>query len=352
MTLFNKYPSAIYIRKKSLEFFVGENRKSLEFPEDTISSTDIVSPTKYEELIEEFITRNNLQKQKVLLILSEEVLFDKTFPSEDLKILDGKINEFLNMIPIEPEKIAKKTIESDKGIYFFAVNKSLFETLVEILERLEIEVLAVVPLTTFSTENILNIDIIKKIFDDRSLLNEANLLSVNPNFDNYSSVKKILSFLVFLILIGGVLVYLLKNDYLKFSVPFLSENSNSVKETTQPIPTTVNTTVTPSVASPSGILSRDQLKALVLNGTGIAGQAAKIKNILLELGLSKVETGNVEGPSVQVTTIAFSEKVATDLQEQIISLLENNFVSVSAENKISSPSADIVITTGKSKTTP
>lgn len=351
MIFFNSYPASVYIKKKSLEFIVGNNRKSLEFPDDVTSNADIINPEKYEKLVEEFITTNNLKKQKVLLVLADEIIFDKTFPNEDLKILDDKINDFLDMVPIDPGKIAQKNIKSDKGIYFFAVNKDLFEKLVEVMERSGVEVLAAVPLTAFSEEKDLSVEIIKKIFDNKNLINESNLLSENPDLDSNSSVKKFLFFAVFLISAVSVGIYLFTNNYFKFSLPFFTQNLNQVQENIQANPTPTES-AKEEIASSSGFLDADQLKALVLNGTGIAGQAAKVKNVLEELGLSNIETGNVEGPSVKETTVAFSKNVSEDLQTQIISSLENDFASVSAKNKVASPSTDIVITTGKPKISP
>lgn len=348
MIFFNNHPAAIYIRKKSLEFFVGNNRKNLEFPDDIVSNGDVVNQTKYDKFIEDFITANNLQKQKVLLILAEDIVYDKTFPSEDLKIIDDKIDDYLSMVPIDPEKIAKKTIKSDKGIYFFAVNKDLFEKLVEILERLALEVLAVVPLTAFSTETNLTPDLIGRVYGNSNLLNESNLLSEAPDLSNYSSVRKILA----VILVLGILIaggwFVMTNNYFNIQIPFLNQNQQPSKETPQSTPTPT-ATVTTAPSTPSGTLSKDQLKASVLNGTGIAGQAAKVKDILVGLGLSKIETGNVEGPPVSDTTVLFSDTVATDLQKQIIASLEDMFATVSAKKNTSSPSADIVITTGKPK---
>lgn len=49
-----------------------------------------------------------------------------------------------------------------------------------------------------------------------------------------------------------------------------------------------------NISTDSATLDKNQLNVTVLNGTGIAGQAAKIKDFLIELGYSKIETGNAE----------------------------------------------------------
>ena len=101
MIFFEKYPSAIYIQKNSLSFYINGEEKHLEFPEDTVSEEDIINPAKYSKLIADFITAENIKSQRVLLVLSEEIIFKKLIPATDLKLLDEKLADFTEMIPLE-----------------------------------------------------------------------------------------------------------------------------------------------------------------------------------------------------------------------------------------------------------
>lgn len=341
MIFSNKHPGAIYIQKKTLDFHVEGEEKHLELPADTVSDGDIINPAKYEKIIEDFITAENVKKQQFILVLSEEILFKKTIPLEDIKLLDERLTDFVSMIPVESEKLAKKSVELDNNIELFAVNKELFEKIIEILSRSGFEVLAVVPLAPYSNDRELNEEVIKKIYQDKQFLRKVNFLS-GAAYENHGWNNKIMAIIIFLSIVILILSFLLINNSKETKVV-------QVKPTTIPIPIATES-ASPKNATESAFLSkRDQLRVNILNGTDIAGQAAKVKDLLIGLGLSKIETDNAEGAKAKETVVIFSSQVADDLQEEIITLLKNSFDSISTQKNISSQSADILITTGSPK---
>ena len=116
----------------------------------------------------------------------------------------------------------------------------------------------------------------------------------------------------------------------------------------EPTPTPFEVQESTPIPTPEEI-EREGVKIQVLNGTGIAGQAAKVKDLLTELGLSKIETGNAEGAKATDTVVVFSPAVAGDLSEEIITLLKENFDNVSAQEADNSSEIDVLIATGKAK---
>ena len=113
MVFFNQYSALIYIKKNSLIFYIGDEEKSLELPADTVSDSDIINLEKYEKFIEDFIVAEKITRQKVILVLSGEIVFQKSVPDEDLKIMDERMADFTSMIPLESEKLVKKSIKSE-----------------------------------------------------------------------------------------------------------------------------------------------------------------------------------------------------------------------------------------------
>lgn len=354
MIFFNKYPSAIKIGKNSLNFYINGEQKNLALSSDAVSDSDIVNPQKYEKLVEDFIVTEKIRKQKFILILSEEIVFQKSIPPEDSKILDERLTDFVSMIPLESEKLVKKSIQVGDNIQLFAVNKYLFEKIIIILEKFNFEVVAVVPLSLFSSDNEINQDLIKNIFKETELFKKANFLSDDFTQNNTNQNKMIFAVMLFLLMIILIMGFLLISTYTNLSLPFLSlkKETKLTQVVLKTSPSISTESATDRDSTQSAALDKDQLKATILNGTGIAGQAAKIKDLLIELGLSKIETGNAEETEITDTVVMFSHAVAANLQDEIIDLLKENFASVSAQENSASPSADILITTGKPKSTP
>lgn len=339
-------PLAIYIKKNSLGFYFNQKEEYLEFSSDTVKDTDIINPNQYEKLVQDFLVTNNLKRQKALLVLSEGIVFQKIIPFTDIKMLEEEFANFVEMVPIESENLRKKYVKIDGNIYLFAINKWLIEKLIEILKKLNWDIMTVVPLTLFTDEDILNVELIKKIISNKQLIKKADFLTdASPVISSSGINKKILIFLLILLLIiiflsGALLI----RNY------FINKNklAQSLSKTLPPLSTATDS-ANPKIATQPATLSKGQLSVTVLNGTGIAGQATKVKNLLIELGLTKIETDNAEGANAEDTVVIFSSGVPDSLQEEVINLLKERFDNVSTQKNISSPSADILITTGKPK---
>lgn len=358
MFSFSKSPAVIYIQKSSLDFHINGEEKHLEFPPDTVSDSDIINFEKYQKLIEDLISAEKIKKQKVILLLSGEIIYQKAVPEIDKKILDERIADFTGIIPIEREKLFRKSIELEGNIQILAINKNLFEKIIEILERLKFEVLAVVPLTAYSPDNSIDQGLLKKVYTDQKMLKIVNFLSNSSSANETSPGSKNFTIMVFLSVVIFISGFILVSIYFKLPIPFIDKEKGLLKTPLKNLPSTGTDSArlkdsTESAglktSTQSGVLDKEKLKVMILNGTGIAGQAGKIKNLLIEQGFSKIETDNAEGAQAENTVVAFSTAVSEDLRENIVNLLEGSFDQVSSQDNSASPSADILITTGKQK---
>lgn len=355
MIFFNKYPSAIYIKKNSLTFYTGDEEKNLELPVDIATDSDIINPQKYEKLVEDFIITEKIKKQQFILVLSEEIVFQKSVPPEDIKIADERLADFVSMIPLEGEKLVKKSVQVEGSIQLFAVNKHLFEKIIEILEKLRFEVVAVVPLSLFSSDNDFSKDTIKNIYKENELLKKANFLSDDSTHGNAGQSKMAFVVILFLIIVVLIMGTFLASAYFKLPLPFLplEREAKLTKTALKGSPAPIGTeSATLKDSTQSATLEKEKLKITVLNGTGIAGQASKIKDLLIEIGLSKIETGNAEGANAEETVVVFLPTVANSVREEIISVLKEQFATVSAQEEDVASGTDILITTGKPAATP
>lgn len=347
MAFFDKYPSAIFIRKNSFSFYINGEEKRLDFPEDTISNGDIVSAEKYEKLIADFVITEKIFKQNFLMVLSGEIIFEKTISSLDIKILDEKFAEFLDIIPMDSEKLVKKSINIEDNIHLVAVNKNLFEKAIETLEALNFEIMAVVPITLYSEDDDFGIELIKKIHDDKTLLHNANFLGNSFMEAREGGNKKNLAIKIGLILFIFVLGVIIIELYFRFSFLQSKKSSAPTVKTTETIESSKLADL--KTASPSAILTKDEIGVSILNGTGIAGQAGKIKDLLISLGFSTIETGNTEREDVKDTIVEFTPQITESLQEEVLILLKENFENTVTRIKEASAGAGIIITTGNPK---
>lgn len=350
MIIFGRFPAVIYIKKSSLDFFLDKNEAHLEFPPDTVKDSDIIDSVKYQKLVEDFLTANKLTKQKVLFILSEEVFFQKVIPFTDEKMLDEEFLSFISMLPIESEKLRKKYLKLDGDVYFFGINKWVIEKLIEILSKLSWEVIAAVPVSLFTDEKVLNQQTIKNIFSNRQLIKVSDFLSDKAStLNSKASNAVVYSAISILIVLLSLIFFYFSQDIL-----FPMKQVNISHKLTEKVSTnSASLSATDSAktkpATESAAIDKSKLKVKVLNGTGIAGQAATVRDSLVELGWSEIETGNAEGASSDTTVVIFSSNVSEDLRKEIIDALEENFEDVSVQDDSDLQEFNILITTGKAK---
>lgn len=100
-------------------------------------------------------------------------------------------------------------------------------------------------------------------------------------------------------------------------------------------------------AEPSPAMERSSLKLQVLNGTGIKGEASRIKMVLEKVGYTNVQTGNAASQDFTLTEISIK-----DIKKEYIPLLTSDLseeASVSSEIKSldEKNDFDVIITLGK-----
>lgn len=125
------------------------------------------------------------------------------------------------------------------------------------------------------------------------------------------------------------------------------ENPLSSKIITTPQPT-ANENSPSSLESTESANTTKDLKIQILNGSGIEGQAGKLKIELEDLGYQNIETGNVEQRDNKITTIKFGKDISLEDKKALLKKLENTFAEVESEDQ-ENLEFDVVITTGSYK---
>lgn len=109
-------------------------------------------------------------------------------------------------------------------------------------------------------------------------------------------------------------------------------------------------TSTPPPVSPvaSASFNRADYTIQVLNGSGQAGEATRLTDLLVTEGYSVIETGNADKQDYVETKLQFHPNVAEQARNDLDKLLLENYTEVIAETKIASDEADITIIIGAS----
>ena len=163
-----------------------------------------------------------------------------------------------------------------------------------------------------------------------------------PSYPKQDKIPTWILFFAFLIglvlgagLIGGIFYYRSKVG----NIPIIPAKENKVAEATiEPSPS----------ATPEAKLDLSAYSVEILNGAGIAGEAAKVEEMLNDYGFSDTTTGNASNYDFQDTEVALKEGVPSELFDDVKSAMEGYSV-VKVDNLPSSSSYDIVITVGQSK---
>ena len=147
----------------------------------------------------------------------------------------------------------------------------------------------------------------------------------------------IVIFVFILLVIGGVWIYL-SNASQK------EEKKSETKSSSGPTPTKTQPT---AVASEEAKLDKYPIK--VLNGSGIAGEASQLQEILVEGGFDVSETGNAENYDYTDTVIQAKKSIEKTFLEKVNTLIGKSYSLGKTEELSASDSSDVVVIVGSKK---
>lgn len=161
--------------------------------------------------------------------------------------------------------------------------------------------------------------------------------SDNPNENDSFSWKKMILFAVIAAVIGFAIVgaYLYFKSGYTVNISKKGEaNKSIVVPTTEPTPTPKK-------------VDKSKYQIEVLNGSGIAGEAANVQEILEDAGFSVGAIGNADSSSYTDTVIAANEDVEEEFINELKETLEKRG-PVEVEELSSEEDGDVVVTAGSS----
>src|SRR3989344_5783413 len=185
--MFNK-KVILFLKRDSVELYTadGEGPKNrLSFPPEIIKYEEILDEAKFESLIGAFLQKEIAANQKVTILLSPDILFQKTISSPDKTIQESEVQKFADEIPFDISKTATVKIPTTDGLNLIATNKKLYLPIVTACEKLNSQIEAVIPASLFGiTKNLpLAKNDIDQILNNSKLVNASNFLLSQPETD-------------------------------------------------------------------------------------------------------------------------------------------------------------------------
>lgn len=312
----------ILVNNKSVELIVSDKSKKIEFPSDVVQNQEISNNRKYIGMVTNFFNENNLVEEKVTILLSQEILYEKKISFSSQEEEEKGILDFLNTIPFENNKISFLKIPDDGSETIIAVNKELYTYLLDVCLDMKLKVEAVFPIKALGEieKDAVSWKVIPSKLEKIENSSPYNFLIEAQGYVSSTSIKKYLIIALIFLLVTGLVAggfYLLRLRGTQINKNQLTESkittkANQANETT----------------SSGSLLPRNQLSVEILNGTGTPGLAANLREQLLKLGYTIVETGNFEGTGSADTKVSFDKAISPDNQNEIINLLQKTFSNV------------------------
>jgi len=140
--------------------------ETITFPLNIINHLEVLDQIGFNKLLEKEFSRLNLAKSKVMLLLSDEVVFNKIIPLINNQAIQAEIDGFSDDILFEPDQIIIRKKMTKEKLFMYALNKDLLDSITLAIQSANSKIEAILPITAFSNQNLPSIlSIWKKVKD-------------------------------------------------------------------------------------------------------------------------------------------------------------------------------------------
>lgn len=278
-------------------------------------------------------------KIKVQLLESFSTTICRFLPAKDLVLVNYQdlIVLSFNRTPIYSKVLSKKISQEDIN-HVFEYTKQRFQTLPQ---QILFSPIGDVAFNQFDFNNLkpeyTNLNPLKGIIHSSNVSGPDSQTSrlevvIKPEKKISQNFAKILFFISLLTLVS-VFIYIFSHQQSNISSPKPSESTISTTPTLAPTPT----------SKPAS-----DFKIKVLNGTGTAGEASKISDLLSKNNFKVESAGNAANYDFTQTQLEVKSSVGETVINLIKESLGKTYSPKILDNKLSESSEyDIIITTGK-----
>lgn len=323
-----------YLKEKSLEIIVSKGSAYYEFSTEVIKDRQVLNQDKLKEEVIGFINKIDFKIQKSIVLLADELISEKIISKKEPENYEKELDLFKESIDFTPEKTVLIKLEEKEVVHLISINKDLYQILVKILENIDWRVTSVLPALFFgSLTNGLDKKNYKRIIKNKKILNKSVLsledkeakLKIGEENQQVKDSKSKEQYLVcfaliitLMLIVTGIVLIILSNQNLRK----LNNKVNEVK-----ITTTTKSEVKKEIIPEE----KGNIKITILNGSGISGQAGKIKELLINEGFNEdnLETGNAEEVKAGDSILEYKTGANENLKKSLVDILEAELGSLS-----------------------
>jgi len=321
----------ILIARDHLKVALGESAPPLlfPFPTSTVQNLELIDQIGFEKALTQFCEQKGISHAHCTLLLDESFLFWKK--------MEGNVppdDAFFNMVPLPPDHQGQKQVKIDEKTTILAVyNSSMLMSIERALFAKGNKIAGILPFFAFPAFEKGKIDLLH--IDESTVRKQArfdtDILSLNSSTHHMPLIPLII--LLVLIMLGGAGIVLLPRY-------------NKLMNPAQPSPQQKKVLPTPTIS----YLNAADVRIEIQNGSGKAGEAAKLKAVLEAAHLTVSTIGNAEN-EIKSTRIATKISVPPEVIAALSKKLQEQYVvdSQSIPLKEGSSSADILITIGQER---
>lgn len=398
----------VYLERSSFSYFTDNGTTfTFTYPAASIKELDVIDEHLFTIEATNFLSSNKIAPQTVMIVLSADILYEKDFVFEipntttkenqqKIKDVDKKSEEtspqnppdnkvsvnveaqpspdsspnpsdpitpntnqgqvsmsaqerlavmqtFIDVVPFD--EIASKSYKIDKITKLVVTNKSLYEVMVRILNKLNFIVDSVVPITVIpkgildtpvinqeNSKKILrkfeNVAVFSLLEENSFALSQAALSPHGITMSTKVSTKReylLIGVFGLLILILGIVVY---STFLSPSKDRkIASEFRAVSPTVVILPTAIPTPV--PVSTVSAQLSKEFLRIQITGGT--TSQVNLLRQDFINNGYKNITPSPNNVPSAGRATVVFSSLLTTEIKDSILEQLRQSFLNVTAQ---------------------
>lgn len=318
---------------------------ALQLPAEVIRDLEITSQTELANLIHTFVVNQKLPPTDLILVLSQEVYFEKDIGKCDGEEQDKLIQQFVDTVPFTTT--SEKVFQIRGSCRLVVINRTLYDAFKTAFEKEKFPVVAVVPelvLPNIGIKGTLNADSCRVVAKRISELREQSFLerperSEGPDgrTGQFFLKHRVMLIILFVILVGwgGTMTALMLRKPLPASPAEMPIPTITLIPTAEP---------TKPVATPEA--SPKEFSIRILNASGKAGLAAALSEQLAPYDFTQIETANSQAAAGK-TTIVFSPSVPDGTRKLLLRVIQESYprAEVGRDNE---QGVDITITIGSS----
>lgn len=358
------HKSVIIVSRLYFIYF-EQGKKSIQFnfSDAAVSDMEIVNKAEFDKLITQFIIDNKLIPTTCLIIVSQDLTFEKELTSQTIDELNTATSNFQENVPFDD--VVSNTVKKDKNYQIIAYNgdfirtiKSIFEKQGFLIEQIIPEQIVLKNINIKSIGDTLGLKMVIDHFDSAKQIHEININSKQKNSDEEEKeeiqpqsqskpIPRIYLMLGALILLFIVLLILLFSQFAPKKRVVIMPKNNLKKPSPSPA-----YAIEPTPLSTSAVtLEESKLKIQILNATTTPGLADSFRKTLNDFGFTQIEVGSANTPSTSDTLVVFSTNVPVTTRQKITKLIEDRFNRFTTQEN-NTLKFDAIITLSKPQITP